>query len=267
MFHADEPDMPTIMPSSITDLMDCAAKYHSLRVLREWPSRPPHMGAEFGIGFHQVVRQVYDPRNGPLPCLDHLLVWTRAAFFARRYSDHVFRDKEIDRCCWVVCAYTAQDEDAQATIAVEQEGVFPIHHNGEALFRLRARLDRIIVRASDPSTLVVRDYKCARPAVNLYEAYVNLRVAKLLYPAYKHYTLELDWIDADGRVERDLIRGGSLRGIEALVRARALEVFSSADRPKQPGEHCLRCAIQEKCQAQLPVTLEALGEGLEDDAE
>ena len=126
MFHADEPDMPTIMPSSITDLMDCAAKYLALRVLREWPSRPPHMGAEFGIGFHQVVRQVYDPRNGPLPCLDHLLVWTRAAFFARRYSDPAFRDKEIDRCCRVVCAYTAEDEDAQATIAVEQEGIIPL---------------------------------------------------------------------------------------------------------------------------------------------
>src|SRR5579871_2383747 len=152
-------ELPTIMPSSISDLMECAAKYHALRVLREWPTRPPNLGTEFGIAFHQVARQVYDPRNSPLPCLEHLPVWTRAAFYQRRYPDADVRDKEIERCLEVICTYAQRDEDAPCTIAVEKEGVFPVHHNGQPLFRLRARLDRIIVRDCAPSTLVVRDYK------------------------------------------------------------------------------------------------------------
>jgi hypothetical protein len=201
----------------------------------------------------QSLAQVYDPRRKPLPALEHLDTWTRNAFYARRYPDDQIRAEEIERCVRVVCDYASQDEDAEATLAVEAEGSFIISHEGKPLFNLYARLDRILVRHESPDTLVVRDYKCAQHNVNLFEAYVVLRVAKLLYPSYEKHVLELDWIDRDGRVERDTIQGCMLKGIDPLVKARALEVFGDGEFRAEPGEGCHRCPLRSECQPNTKV--------------
>jgi len=250
--------LPTLTPSSINDLMDCAKKYHTLRVLKEWPPRDGvHLGIEFGIGFHAIIRQVYDPRRKPLPHLDDLPVWARKAFYARRYPDAETRECEMERCLQAVYAYVAQDEDAEATFDVEVEGSLTVEHAGQPLFDLYARLDRVLVRPNEPEHLIVRDYKCAARHVNLLEAYVLLRVAKLLYPTYQHYSVEFDWI-ADGTVERDIIAGSELKGLDPIVKARALEVFTASEYPAQPGDGCLGCPLRRECREQPPVELSAV---------
>jgi hypothetical protein len=241
-------EVATITPSSITDLMECGMKFHTLRVLRQWPARPSSNALEFGLALHGILRQVYDPRHRPLPNLDSLPIWTRTAFYARSYQDEDHRLRESERCMALVASYAAQDSDAGSTLAVERAASLEAVHRGEPLFRLYARLDRVLVRDTDPRHLIVRDYKYGRPNVNLLEAYVILRIAKLLYPYYEFYSLELDFFHATGIFERHVIPGASLKGIDGLVRQRAVAVLSLEQPPPEPSEACMRCPLSKSCQ-------------------
>lgn len=259
-------ELPTISPTSIRDLMTCGKRFHELRVMKHWPARNMDFSPtlEFGIAFHKVLASVYAPHQRPLPHLEHLGAVIRTAFFARQYPNEAVREAEMERCTQVLCAYIAQDEDIDATIAVEQSGAFVVTHEGNPLFLLSARLDRILVRDSHPCTLVVRDYKCARPSVSLMEAYVLARTAKLLYPNYKHVVIEFDWIDATGSVERSVVPTSDLKGIDAVVRSRALKVFSTPTPLPEPGEACFACPLLSQCQPQQTVTLDEVLDSEED---
>lgn len=248
-------ELPRLTPSNIADL-ECRKRYHVLRTLRQWPPRPLNLQTEFGIAFHEVVRHVYDPRHRPLPNLEHIDAWVQAAFYARRVPRDML-EAECARCTRLVKQYIANDEDADYTLEVERQGEFPIAVEGRPLFLLSAKLDRVIVRASDRKRLVVRDYKTSRPYRSLEEAFLQLWVAKLLYPSYKKYALELDWIGEEGDVERDVIEGGMLRGMHAMIRDKAIRVFTSDDHGAEAGEACFRCPLRPGCQPEAAVELDA----------
>ncbi len=95
---------PRISPSSISDLQ-CAKRFHTLRVLKQYPPREPLSFASFGTAFHDIMGRVYDPRNGPAPNLEHLEVWSRQAFRQHRYADDAAREEDRARCVRMVRGY------------------------------------------------------------------------------------------------------------------------------------------------------------------
>jgi len=262
-------DLPRLTPSSVTDL-DCPKRFHTLRVLHQWPPRPHttvNIGTEFGIALHAVLRHVFDPRHAPLPKLDHLDAWTRSAFFARNYPDTELREKEIARCIEVARTYALNDDDAPFTIDVERQGEFPIAVNGTPLFLLSAKLDRVLVRPNE-KVLTIRDYKTSRRYRNLEEAFFMLWAAKLLYPNYKSFALELDWIDEQGDVKREVIHGKDLRGMHKPLIEKAVRLFTllaEGEHHAEPGEACFGCLLRKECQPQIEVPLDTEHDIFEED--
>jgi hypothetical protein len=72
--------------------------------------------------------------------------------------------------------------------------------NGDTLFVVQSKLDRALVRESQPSVLVVRDYKSSyyTPKRDVLEGLVQLWSAKNLFGGYQEYVLELEHITMDG---------------------------------------------------------------------
>lgn len=256
-----------VTPSNINDL-DCPKKFHVLRELGQWPTQANNQGAKFGLAFHQVIRDVYDPKNGAPPNLEHLEFYVKRAFVAVRYSNPTARQEDMDRCIKMACTYVANDdeEDIRGTIAVERFGSFTLHHNNKPLCIISARLDRVIVRANDLDQLVIRDCKTSRPWVDLKGAFIQLWVTKHLFPKHDRYVLEYDWIDAEGRVERDVITSADLKGVRFLTTSQVLAYASRADYPAEPGELCTLCPLRTECQPQQIVSLEE-AQGLFSDEE
>lgn len=248
--------LPRITPSNINDL-ECAKKFHTLRELGHWPFRTANYATKFGLAFHQVLKNVYDPSNGSLSNLDRLEFFVKQALFSVRYADPAARADDIAKCMAMIRTYIGNDdeEDILGTIAVEQFGSFTLYNKNMPICIISARLDRVIVRESDPATLVIRDCKTSRPKTDLKEAFIQLWVAKTLYPDYKKFTLELDWIDSDGRVDRDVIHSSDLKGVRFPTISKVLAYASRADYPAEPGEACSYCPLRSECQPQQIVSL------------
>jgi CRISPR/Cas system-associated exonuclease Cas4 (RecB family) len=134
-----------------------------------------------------------------------------------------------------------------------------IFDEGKPLVVLAGKLDRLIVRERDLGCLVVRDYKTARPQMNIQEACLQLALARLHWPEFTRLELELDWIDEGGRVDRDVITTSSVRGIYPKVLARVKEIISSNDHVPERNEGCGFCPLRESCdpEAGVEVDIEA----------
>lgn len=245
-----------ISPSSIGDL-SCAKRFYVLRVLKQWPPRDPLSFASFSLAFHDLVGRVYDTANGPAPNLTHLDTWSRQAFKKHRYANEEAREEDRARCLRMVRGYVTQDdiEDAEGTICTENFLEFDFNHNGELLFVLSGRLDRILVRALEPDVLIVRDYKLSRPKVDLESAYVTLLLAKLAYPGYKTYRAEFDFVDEGGRVDREIVTVADIKGMHKAVMERARRVILNPEKPAEPGERCQFCPLKPTCQPNLSAAI------------
>lgn len=254
----------TLTPSNVSDLA-CAKKFHTLRELGLWPRKAIHPKIRFGTAFHRVLMNVYDPTSGPPPHIHNLDLYVKQAFFAARYTDITARSEDMARCLEMVRCYVRNDdlEDIEGTIAVEKPGSIIAHHDNQPICRVFARLDRVLVRASKPDELVIRDCKTSRPRVELGEAFIQLWVAKSIYPDYRSYVIEYDWVDASGHVERDVVRSADVKNILFLTTSRALCYANRTDYPAEPGEACTFCPLRPECQPDRHVTLDSL----EDDDE
>ena len=120
----------------------------------------------------------------------------------------------------------ALDEDAAYTIATELTGTFPIAVGGETLFEVSARLDRLIVRPEEPDVLILRDYKTAKPNIDMLESFVAMLVAKLIHPEFKSIRMEIDWFDGDGRVTRETLVSSEYKGFAAILVGKVQEVLA-----------------------------------------
>jgi len=243
--------LPSISPSSVADL-DCIKKFHTLRVLGEWPETNKSFGTVmlFGLGVHAVLKNLYSPSNPVRPDIKNLDIYARQAFYNLRYMDIADRDEDLERCKRIVLKYIEQDdiEDADNTIAVERSGDILIERNEKPGFFLTAKLDRVIRRNE---TIVVRDYKFGKPRLNLHEAFIQLWLAKLTYPEYRSFVAEYDWIDSNGRVERDSITPDRFKGIYRQLIDKinlVLDSIDEGDYPAQPGESCTYCPLKRECQ-------------------
>jgi len=247
---------PRISPTSVGDL-SCAKRFHTLRVLKQWPPRDPLSFASFSLAFHDLIGRVYDPANSPAPSLTHLDTWSRQAFKKHRYADEGAREEDRARCLRMVRGYVAQDdiEDAEGTFATERFLEFDFNHDDELLFILSGRLDRVLVRADEPDVLIVRDCKLSRPKVNLEAAYVTLLLAKLGYPGYRTYRAEFDFIDEGGRVDREVVTVADIKGMHRAIMERARRVILNPDKPAEPGERCQFCQLRPTCQPHLSAAI------------
>jgi len=239
-----------ITPSSVGDL-ECARKYHTLRVLKQWPSRPPLENVAFGTAVHDVLRQLYLTRQGGILDTTNIGAMARSAVYKARYPRDVDRQRALGKVIEAVTMYAANDdeEDIAATLDLERMTEFPFRHGGRDAYMVSAKIDRTLVRPSEPSRLIARDYKLTAQRIDLREAFIMLWSAKQMRPGYEEYAIEYDWIDAEDRqVRRDVVEGHELRGQHTLIRDAALRILDGNDHPPSPGDACTFCPLRQSCQ-------------------
>ena len=242
--------VPRITPSSVGDL-ECARKYHTLRVEKKWPSRPPLENVAFGTAVHDVLRQLYMTRNGGILDLTNVEAMARSSVYRARYPRDVDRQRALAKVMEAVCMYVTNDdeEDIAATLDLERMTEFPFRHCGQDIYMVSAKIDRTLVRPSAPSRLVARDYKLTAQRIDLREAFILLWSAKQMRPGYESYAIEYDWIDAEERqVRRDVVEGYELKGQHTIIRDAALRILSADDHPPSPGDACTFCPLRQNCQ-------------------
>ena len=245
-------ELPRVTSSSINDLMGCPEKYRRLRVERNWPYREPILATAHGTAVHWVVMNVYQSRRGGEPDLTNVMALARDAVRRGRYPKEIDREEQIRRVVDDVRAFAQADdaEDVDGTIGLEVQGEFLVTYEGIPLYLMSATLDRVLIRITEKSRLVVRELKTGVPRVDLRVAYVILRVAKKLYPDFASYALEIDSFDGEHRVTRDIIEGKELNGQHAIISERAREVFLAGRQgnwPRVSGDSCTYCPSRQSC--------------------
>ena len=250
-------DLPRITPSSVGDL-ECSKKYWKLRVQKEWPKREPLEAVAHGNAVHKVLRQVYLRRANSEPDMRNLRALAEGAVGGERYPEGYDHSRAVKRVIDAVGGFVNSDdyEDVDGTIALERQVEFPFIRHGEPLYLVSATLDRILVRASRPTQLVVRDYKTTAQRINLQEAFIILWVAKRAYPDFESYALEYDWLDEENRVKRDTIPGTQLRGQHRIITEAAVRVLTATEHHAEPGACCTYCPLRVECQRLDPVEIE-----------
>lgn len=205
---------------------------------------------QFGTAVHQVLKNLYLPTHLHRPDLENLEAYARDFISESRYSSKQAHQHDINRCVSIARSYAQNDdpEDAEGTIAVEKFDEHTMERYGVQAFVLCAKFDRLIVRKGNKSHFVIRDYKLGKPRLYLEQVLLQLWLAKLEYPGHDIYTAEIDWIDQDGRVERDVIRPGDLQGIHGIVMTKINRLLDATSYPAEPGEACTFCPLRPVCQ-------------------
>jgi len=245
-------ELPRLTASSVNDL-DCPKKYKQLRIDKDWPARPPVDAVQHGLAVHDVLRMLYMARRGHVLPVERIDTLAKIAVMKKVYSDDMDPVEEIARVARKVRGYVACDdpEDILATIDLERWSEFKFKLDGVPLYTVSAKIDRIIVRPERPGALTIRDYKTGgRPKIDLKECFIFFWVARKRYKpqGFTEIEMELDWIDEDGRVSRDLITQADVKGVHLEVVEAALKVLQGSEWPESPGEVCCYCPIRSVCQ-------------------
>lgn len=247
-------NLPRVTVSSVIDLLACPKKFNYDRVSRDWGNEEPSDNVARGKALHSVMRDLYSRRiDGDVP-LDHLDAVVDRAFKKGRFSPDADKDAECQRISSMARVLVESDdiEDIMGTLAVEISIDYDLYRKGRPLIKISARLDRVLVRASEPCVLVVRDYKSGRIKIDLAEAYIILRAAKHKWPDHDQYLLELDGFDEEGRVVREKVDYEECREQHDYFRTRAVEVLTRGydhnEWPAGPSDRCTYCRIRQECQ-------------------
>ena len=247
---------PRLTPSSVNDLL-CPAKYKLLRIDRLWKKRDPLIPVAHGNSVHQVLNWVYSARVGGEVDLSNLEAQARGAVMSNWYPRGIDVEEQVSRVMAAVRGFVAADdyEDIQGILlgGLEKGGEFPLRlDDGRVLCVLSAVLDCILVRESQADTLVVRERKTTAQRIDLKECYIQMRIARKMYPQYPNIVIEFDWLDEDCRVIRDTVTARMVRGQHQIVLGMAYRVLTATEFVAVPGEtQCRFCSEREKCQ-QLP---------------
>lgn len=243
---------PRLTPSSVGDLR-CPAKYKHLRIDRNWPKRDVILPVAHGKAVHAVLRDVYTERSVGTVDASKLEAQSRAAVRNTWYPKEADREEQVKR---VVCAVRGfidadDEEDIRGILGLEQQGEFEIRLlDGRVLCVVSAKLDCLLVRASDPDTLVIRERKTTAQRVDLAESYLMMRVARKMYPQYGKVAIEYDWLDEDCRVVRDTVTMAEVRGQHQIVLGLAYRVLTATEFPAIAGEAvCKFCPRRSLCQS------------------
>lgn len=104
----------------------------------------------------------------------------------------------------------------------------------------------------------MRDVKLFNRDCDALEAFLSLLVAKLAWPVYRHYTLEIDTCFEDEfEVRREVIKSADLRGVHKLLLSRLRRFQQAQEHVAMPGEVCRFCPLRSECQPAQIVDLDA----------
>jgi hypothetical protein len=247
---------PRLTPSSVNDLL-CPAKYKLLRIDRVWKKRDPLVPVAHGKSVHQVLNIVYSARVGGEVDLSNLEAQARGAVMNNWYPRGIDVEEQVRRVMAAVRGFAAADdyEDIQGILpgGLEKGGEFSLRlEDGRVLCVLSAVLDCLLVRDSQPDTLIIRERKTTAQRIDLKECYIQMRIARKMFPQYPNIAIEFDWLDEDNRVIRDTVTARMVRGQHQIVLGMAYRVLTATEFQAVPGEtQCRYCSEREKCQ-QLP---------------
>lgn len=238
--------LPRISPSSVNSL-DCARRFHELYVKKAWPSREPVENVAHGTAVHEVLAATH--RGGGKLQADNLEALARAATWKVRWPDGTDKLVAAQRVLSSALGFVAFDaENAPSemkTLSVEFQAEFPVCYEN-VRFLVSAKIDKIYCRSRH---LVARNYKTSRPRIDLKQAFLELWVAKKMFPGYDSYSLEYLFLDGDNNVYRETVTDRDLRGIHALVMRAAVAALSSPDHAPCPGDTYNFCPIRASCDA------------------
>lgn len=244
-----------VTPSSIGDL-ECSYRHYQLRVKKAWPKRPMIATVARGVAVHEVLRLAYHHRVGDQPCVDHLEAWARVATWRGRWPEGTDKGAETQKVIAVVCALIGNDADdpeaVEGIIDLELQLEHPLVHEGEAIGLWSCKLDQVLYRKSEPTTLVVREFKTTTPRIDLRECYLQLSLAKRKYAhrGFEHYRIEFLWVGEDNRVTMEIVRDTDLKGVHAVVREAAIRVLTDQEHRTTTGEGCIFCPLRDTCPSQ-----------------
>lgn len=240
--------LPRISPSSVGSL-DCSRRFHELYIKRNWPPRKPVDTDKFALGtaVHDVLSSLHRV-DGSQVSAESYLALARAAVWKCEWPDCVDKAEAAQRVLASALgfvAYDAEDPEPGETLSVEWQSEFVCCHQG-VRFVVSAKVDKIIARGDH---LVARNYKTSRPRIDLKQAFLELWVAKKMFPGYASYSLEYLFLDGENNVHREAVTERDLRGIHALVMQAAVAALSSPDHAACPGATCDFCPIRATCDA------------------
>ena len=261
---ANTPPVLSVTPSNCLYL-GCLRKANELIVYKRYSGLRKQGGAlVFSSGLHRALRDVYDPQNGPPPNLQNLAGYIRAAFLRQPYPDAAAREHDVCRAAKIIAEYVDADDDAAYTIAVERTGIYQVRA-GDLIYELHARLDRALVRPSEPDVLVVRDYKIGRLSLEPEQVTINLDVAKMLWPHFRAYCLEVDGLVDGGETERLVYHSRECKGIiSSSITPRVRRFAQATEMLAEPGEACMYCGAKQGCPAHTQAPIDAASLDFED---
>ena len=261
-----KPILHRLHVSSIGDL-DCPRKYYDTRIQRNWDSsRGPIFAVANGQAVHKVNKAVYEARRGYELDLTRIEALAKDAVYGTAYPKDTDRREAVSRVIQSVRAFAENDDEEaiEGTLDLERQGQFVVHdkRTGAGLFLASAKLDRTLVRASEPQRGYVRENKTTKQKISLQEAFLQLWIARKMYPHLDltSWAIEYDFLDADLRVVRETVTWEDCQGQSVILLRKALRVFQADTYPAIQGEQCTYCRRREECctLADEPVDLDAL---------
>ena len=239
--------------SSINDL-DCPRKYFDSRIQRNWDdSRGPIFAVANGQATHKVNKAVYEARRGYELDLTRLEALAKGAVYSTAYPPETDRQAAVDKVIQSSRAFAeADDEEAiEGTLDLERQGQFEVKNRrtGEGLFLASGKLDRTLVRASEPYRGIVRESKTTKQKISLQESFLMLWIFRKMYPRLhlSSWAIEYDFLDADLRVVREIVEWEDVQDQSMILLRKALRVFNSTEYPAIQGDCCTYCKFREEC--------------------
>ena len=240
-----------ITPSAVNDLQ-CALKFKTLRIDRIWKKRDAILPAAHGKAVHLVLQNVYANRVGGTVDLSNLEALSRGAVRNTWYPKDIDMETQVRRVMAASRAFVDADdeEDIAGILDLERGGQFEVKMEGQVLCVISATLDCLLVRASRPDTLVLREWKTTAQRIDLKECFIQFWIAHKMYPAYKQIVIEFDWLDEeDRRITRDTVTLREIKGQRQIILGMAYKVLTATEFPASPGSVCCYCPRREECQS------------------
>ncbi len=245
--------VPRLTVSSLSDL-DCPKKFKDTRIERNWDtSRGPILAVSHGTAVHKVLRSIYLNRRGYELDMTRLEAQARDAVWGTAYPANNDRSEAVARVVQSVRAFVdADDEESiQGTIDLERQGQFLVEdrRTGAGLFVASAKLDRTLVRASEPERGICAETKTTKQRISLQEAFLQLWVFRKMYPRlnFTSWAIEYNFLDSEFRVVREVVDWEDVRGQSVILLRKALRVFQATEYPPIQGDCCTYCRMRETC--------------------
>lgn len=253
--------------SSVSSL-DCPKKFADERIQRNWDnSRGPILAVANGQAVHKVLHRLYLKRRGWEIDLSRLEAMAKDAVWSTSYPVDTDRLEAVARVIQSVRAFVeADDEEAvEGTLNLEHQGQFTVYdkRTKAGLFIASAKLDRTLIRASEPHRGIIRESKTTKQKISLQEAFLQLWVFRKMYPnlGFTSWAIEYDFLDREEfRVIREVVEWEDVQGQSVLLLHKVMGLLRATDFPAVQCDQCTYCKFREQCCTleDEPVDLDAL---------